>query len=148
MKEALKNLAKIYYGVYVAAVIIAVAGFQLFKSGYRIDEKSSVGVTISSILIILIIGSIPLTLSVFNRKLKTWKMEADINKRIQLYKKGSAFRIIIIGSGFVLGILFFFLMHSQSMIFSAGIAAIALFFCKPAEVKFIADLQIEEPDQY
>ena len=148
MKEALKKLKTQYYSIYAAAISAAVGGFQLFKAGYTIDEKSQFGIAISSVLIILIIGSIPLTLSIFNKKLKKWKTEEDIALRIKLYQKGSTIRICIIGTGFVLGILFFFLMHSQSMIFSAGIAAIALFFCKPAEVKLIADLQIEEPDQY
>jgi hypothetical protein len=148
MREALKKLRIQYYSIYVAAVAMAVGGFQLFKAGLNIDEKSQPGVAISSILIILIIGSIPLTLSIFNKKLKKWNTVEDIAMRIKLYQKGSSIRISIIGTGFILGILFFFLMHSQSMIFCAGIAAIALFFCKPAEVKLIADLQIEEPDKY
>jgi hypothetical protein len=32
------------------------------------------------------------------------------------------------------------------MIFCAGIAAIGLFFCKPAEVKIISELKLEETE--
>jgi len=146
MKETLKKLTTHYYLVYIMGVVIALSGYQLYNTGFRIDEKSSEGIAISSALIILIIGSIPLTLSLFNKNLKKINEETDMKIRLGRYEKASRIRLAIIGLGFVLGILFFFLMHSQSMIFCAGIAAIALFFCKPAEVKIISDLQIEDPD--
>jgi hypothetical protein len=85
-------------------------------------------------------------LSLFNKNLKRINEEADMKIRLERYRKASQIRLAIIGSGFVLGIFLFFIMHSQSMIFCAGIAAIALFFCKPAEVKIISDLKIEDPD--
>lgn len=44
----------------------------------------------------------------------------------------------------MLGIIFFYVMRSQSMIFCAGIASIALVFCKPSEVKVITDLEITD----
>lgn len=71
----------------------------------------------------------------------------SLHEKLALYEKGATIRILVIGSGFLLGVLFFFLMNSQSMIFSAGIAAIGLFFCKPAEVKIISELKIEDPEQ-
>jgi MFS family permease len=146
MTQILKKLNIYYYSIYIAAIIIAYFGYQLFNSGFRIEEKSSSGIVISSALIILIIGSIPLTLSLFNKNLKRINEEADMKIRLERYRKASQIRLAIIGSGFVLGIFLFFIMHSQSMIFCAGIAAIALFFCKPAEVKIISDLKIEDPD--
>ena len=46
--------------------------------------------------------------------------------------------------GLMLGVLFFYVMGSQSMIFCAGIAAIGLFFCKPSQAKISSELQIDE----
>lgn len=146
MKQVLKKLTLVYYLIYIAAVLVAFLGFQLHRSGVFIDSQSQVGVAISSALIILIIGSIPTTLAVFNKKTKKWATEEDVAKKLGWYSKASIIRLIIVGSGFLLGILFFFLMNSQSMIFCAGISAIGLFFCKPAEVKIISELQIEEAD--
>ena len=72
----------------------------------------------------------------------------DVHEKLKLYEKAGVMRLAIVGSGFLLGVLFFFVLNSQSMIFCAGIAAIALFFSKPAEVKIISELKIEEPDKY
>lgn len=144
MKYVLKRLIFTYYAIYIGAVLIALLGFQLFKSGVIIDSQSSMGIAINSILILYIIGSIPVTLALFNKKTKKWALMEDVNTKLNVYKKAAIIRLIIIGSGFMLGILFFFLMNSQSMIFCAGISAIALFFCKPAEVKIISELQITD----
>lgn len=148
MQKTLKRLNFWYYLIYVAAIIFALIGYQLFRSGISIDELSPIGITLSSALIILIIGSVPITLAVFNKKVKQWALIEDVQEKLAIYEKWSVIRLLIIGSGFVLGVLFFFLLNSQSMIFSAGIAAIGLFFCKPAEVKIISDLQIEDPDNF
>jgi uncharacterized membrane protein YgaE (UPF0421/DUF939 family) len=63
--------------------------------------------------------------------------------KLKKYRKAGLFRILVIGIGLVLGVLFFYIMGLQSMIFSAGIAAIALFFCKPSEAKITIDLQLD-----
>lgn len=146
--KLVKKLTLVYYLFYVAAVFIAAVGSQTYRSGISIDPASQVGIVINSILIIFIIGSIPVTLGLFNKQTKKWAELPSLDEKLQSYEKGSILRIVIIGTGFLLGILFFFLMNSQSMIFSAGIAAIGLFFCKPAEVKVISDLQLEDPEQH
>ncbi|MEA4936333.1 MAG: hypothetical protein VB102_06795 [Paludibacter sp.] len=146
MKKILKKLSLVYYLIYIAAILVALIGFQLFKSGYNIDDKSQLGIAVSSVLIILIIGSIPLTLAIFNKKAKQWSMIEDTQTKLKKYEKASIIRLVIIGTGLLLGVLFFFIMNSQSMIFTAGIAAIALLFCKPAEVKIISELKLEETE--
>ncbi len=148
MKQTLRRLTFFYYLIYIAAILVAVLGFQLFRLGYTIAERSPLGIAISSILIVLIIGSIPITMAIFNKKTKKWAEIEDVNEKLKIYEKASIIRLAIVGKGFLLGVFFFFVLNSQSMIFCAGIAAIALFFCKPAEVKIISELKIEEPDKY
>lgn len=148
IKKILKQLSALYYAFYVVAVVFAIAGYQIFKAGFNIDEKSQAGIAITSVLIIFIIGSVPVALALFNRNVKKWALLEDVKQKLELYKKASVIRLLVIGTGFILGVIFFFILNSQSMIFSAGIAAIGLFFCKPAEVKIISELQIEDPDQY
>lgn len=144
MRKTLKNLTLAYYVNYIAAAITAFAGFYILKSGYRIDPQSEAGIAISSVLIIVIIGSVPLTLGMFHRYTKKLINIEDIEIRLAKYQTAGLIRIIIMGVGLVLGVLFFYLMGSQSMIFCAGIAAIGLFFCKPSQAKISSELQIDE----
>ena len=65
-------------------------------------------------------------------------------EKINKYKTFSFWRLTIIGCNLLLGVGFFYLLNSRSMIFCAGIAAIALVFCKPAEVKMASELNLEE----
>jgi hypothetical protein len=147
IEKVLKKTTLVYYLFYLAALVVAVGGFQLYRSGIRIDPNSEAGIAINSVLIIFIIGSIPITLSIFHKKTKGWAELSSLKEKLARYQKASILRITVIGTGFLLGVFFFFLMNSQSMIFSAGIAAIGLFFCKPAEVKIISELKIEDPEQ-
>ena len=132
--------------MYLTAVIAAFSGYSILKNGLTIDPKSDIGVTLQSVLILFIIGSIPLTLATFNRMTKRWAGIDSIDERIIKYRQAGILRIIIIGVGLILGVVFFYVMQSQSMIFTAGIAAIALFFCKPSENKIIIDLKLDESE--
>lgn len=146
MKKTLQNIAIAYYAVYVAAILSAMLGYYILKSGYTVDPLSQWGVTISSALIILIIGSIPATLAVFHKLTKKWAKLTNEEEMFRKYRKAAIIRILIIGLGLVAGILFFYILNSQSMIFCAGISAIALFFCKPNEGKIVSDLKLNEPE--
>jgi hypothetical protein len=146
VKKTLKLLRLTYYSVYLTAIIAAFSGYTILKNGLTIDPKSDTGVTLQSILILFIIGSIPLTLATFNRMTKKWAELNNIDEKIIKYRRAGIIRIIIIGLGLILGVVFFYVMQSQSMIFIAGIAAVALFFCKPSENKIIIDLKIEESE--
>lgn len=145
IKKTLKKLKLIYYSLYILAILIATFGYQVLKCGWYIDEKSSTGIVLSSILIILIIGAVPISLALFNKYIKKLAQEeASEDIKLKKYEKVSVIRILIIGIGLLGGILFFYILKSQSMLFCAGIAAIGLFFCKPSEVKLITDLNLEE----
>ncbi len=144
MKKTLRNLTLAYYANYITAALTAFAGFYILKSGYRIDTQSEVGIALSSALIILIIGSVPLALSLFNRYTKKIVAVENIETRIAKYETAGIIRIMVMGVGLVLGVLFFYIMGSQSMLFCAGISAIGLFFCKPSQSKISSELQIDE----
>ena len=144
MKKTLTKLTIAYYVVYIAAVLAATAGYYILKEGVSIDAQSQTGITISSALIIFIIGSIPVTLGLFHRYTKKIATLEDVQIRVKKYEMASYLRLTIIGLGLILGVLFFYILHSQSMLFCAGIAAIALFFCKPSKSKMLNDIDIDE----
>ena len=143
MKQTLRQLQIAYYSVYIAAIAAATSGFYILKSGFVINPLSQTGTVLNTLLIIFIIGSVPLSLGYFNKLTKKWTLMEDENQRLEKYRKVGTLRIAVIGLGLVLGVLFFYIMNSQSMIFCAGIAAIALFFCKPSEAKISTELNIE-----
>ncbi len=144
MKKTLTKITIAYYIVYIAAVVAATAGFYLLREGVSIDVQSQTGIALSSVLIIYIIGSIPVTLGLFHRYSKKIATLEDVQIRVKKYEIASYLRLTIIGLGLILGVLFFYILHSQSMLFCAGIAAIALFFCKPSQSKMLTDLDIDE----
>jgi len=146
MKKVLRNLTMAYYAVFIGAIASALLGFYVLKSGITIDPLSSTGIALQSVLIVLIIGSVPVSLFIFNRSAKKWAQLTDTAQKLTKYQRGSYIRLAIIGAGLVLGVLFYYIMQNQSMIFCAGIAAIGLFFCKPAEVKIITELNLEETE--
>jgi hypothetical protein len=146
MKKTLRDLQLAYYAVYILAIMAALLGYYVLRAGVNIDPLSATGTALSSILIIYIIGSIPGSLWLFHRYSLKLQKEPDITIRLSKYKKAAFIRLAAIGIAFIAGVIFYYILRSQSMIFCAGIAAIGLFFCKPAEVKIISDLQIEEPE--
>ncbi len=144
MKKTLTKITIAYYVVYIAAVLAATAGYYILREGFSIDVQSQTGITLSSALIIFIIGSIPVTLGLFHRYLKKIAALEDVEIRVKKYEMASYLRLTIIGLGLIFGVLFFYILHSQSMLFCAGIAAIALFFCKPSKSKMLNDIDIDE----
>jgi len=144
MKKTLTKITIAYYVVYIAAVLAATAGYYILREGFSIDVQSQTGITLSSALIIFIIGSIPVTLGLFHRYSKKIAALEDVETRVKKYEMASYLRLTIIGLGLIFGVLFFYILHSQSMLFCAGIAAIALFFCKPSKSKMINDIDIDE----
>ena len=144
MKKVLKNIQLAYYAVYIAAIAAAVSGYALMNANLRIDPQSETGIALNSVLIVLIIGSVPLALWLFSRNTKKWAKLTDVHEKLAKYQKGSIIRLLVLGVGLVLGVVFYYVLGLQSMIFAAGISAIGVFFCKPAEVKVVAELELEE----
>ena len=144
MKTVLRKITIAYYLVYIAAIVAASSGFAILKSGISIDPTTDLGIAINSILIIFIIGSVPLTLWIFNVNAKKWAKLDSLDEKLQKYQKAAFIRLLVIGAGLVLGVIFYYILGLESMIFSAAIAAIGVFFCKPTEAKITTELELDE----
>ena len=107
MKKTLRNLNIVYYSIYIAAIIAATAGYYILRTGFTIDPQSQTGIAISSALIIFIIGSVPVTLGLFHRYTKKLSEIENQELKIQKYQSAALIRIVIIGIGLLLGVLFF-----------------------------------------
>lgn len=98
---------------------------------------------------IYLLTSIPLALYLFH--IYTQKLRKETNEFIQFqkYKKASNIRLWVVGIGLVVGVLLVYLLRSQSMIFTAAMAAIALYFCKPSGIKMIRELDLDaDPNDF
>ena len=144
MKSVLKKITLAYYLIYIAAIAAASAGFAILRAGINIDPTTDLGIAINSVLIIFIIGSVPLSLWIFNTNTKKWAKLASEEEKLQKYQKAAIIRLTALGLGLVLGVLFYYILGLQSMIFSAGIAAIGVFFCKPSEAKIRTELELDK----
>ena len=147
-----KSITVTYYVIYLLTILAVVAIFFMTYANVnieRIDALSPLGVKISTVYMIYLLTSIPLALYLFH--IYTQKLRKETNEFIQFqkYKKASNIRLWVVGIGLVVGVLLVYLLRSQSMIFSAAMAAIALYFCKPSGIKMIRELDLDaDPNDF
>jgi hypothetical protein len=148
MNKALKTLTMVYYGFYTSTLLISILGYLLTKDiETSISPKTPLGIAISSFVILYLLISIPLALAGFYRMLQKWKSIEDENSKMQKYTQGSIMRLSLIGSALIISVVSFFFMRTDiSLIYCAGIAAIALIFTKPSLRKISAELDLENED--
>ena len=147
-----KSITVSYYVIYLLTILAVVAIFFMTYANVnieRIDALSPLGVKISTVYLIYLLTSIPLALYLFH--IYTQKLRKETNEFIQFqkYKKASNIRLWVVGIGLVVGVLLVYLLRSQSMIFTAAMAAIALYFCKPSGIKMIRELDLDaDPNDF
>ena len=147
-----KSITVTYYVIYLLTILAVVAIFFMTYANVnieRIDALSPLGVKISTVYMIYLLTSIPLALYLFH--IYTQKLRKETNEFIQFqkYKKASNIRLWVVGIGLVVGVLLVYLLRSQSKIFTAAMAAIALYFCKPSGIKMIRELDLDaDPNDF
>jgi len=148
MKKVVKKITLVYYVIYAATILLTAMGYLLNIQGVTaiIDPQSSTGIALSSIIILYILISIPLSLGGFHRMTKKWRLIEDETLKFAKYEKGAVLRLIAIGVGLVGSVILFYITYNISMIYCVGITAITLLFCKPSEDKMIADLKLDEEE--
>ena len=149
MKKTIKSIAQVYYIIYATTILSTVVGYLMNIQGQTksIDPKSSIGIALSSILILYILISIPFALGGFHRMTKKWKLIEDEKLKLAKYEKGAILRLAAIGTGLIGSVVLFYVMNDISMIYCVGITAIALLFCKPTEAKIESDLKLNETEE-
>ena len=147
-----KSITVTYYIIYLLTILAVVAIFFMTYGNVdvkRIDALSPLGVKISTTYLIYLLASIPLALYLFH--LNTLKLRKVTDEYLQFkkYKKASIIRLWVVGIGLITGVVLVYVLRSQSMIFTAAMAAIALYFCKPSGVKMIRELDLDaDPNQF
>lgn len=147
MERIIRKINLAYYMIYSLFIVTTVIGYVITMNRENtVDVKSQLSITMSSIVILYMIISIPGALALFHRYTKKISKIEDKFTKINKYTAAATWRLLAIGFGLILSVIAFYILRTESMIFSAGIAAIALFFCKPTAAKIASELELEESE--
>jgi hypothetical protein len=148
MEQVIRKINIIYYLVYTMTILATVIGYIFALGGSEAaDPTSSLSISISSLVILYIIISIPGALALFHRYTKKLIPIQNEFEKLNKYTNGAIWRLLAVGTGLVISVIAFYILRSTSMIYCAGIAAIALFFCKPTEGKIMKELKMDETEE-
>ncbi len=147
MEEKIKKVYRIalasYYSMFASAILVAFIGFKISRDSFNFNEE--ITTAISTLSIIFLVVSIPLILWLYNQKItKITTIHKDV--RYSFYIKWIKIRIFTVGFGLLINILLFYLFHSYSFLYAAGISAVAMLFCKPNKNTIENELTIIEED--
>jgi hypothetical protein len=151
IERIVRQINQAYYLVYTATILSTIIGYYLTMNRESSpDVKSSFSISLSSMIILYILVSIPAALATFHKNLKKWREIDDDFLKFRKYTFGAQLRLLVVGLGLVISIIGHFILYAGtqnvSMIFCAGIAAVALFFCKPSAGKVANELEIDEEE--
>ena len=142
--EIRKRINTVYYAFYVIYLLLVVIfGFLLKnKDGFvTIDPLSQLGQIFSYVVIMYVLASIPGALWWFKKQMKTVSQMEDEHAKREQYTGYAVIRVCTIGLGAVLAIVaFYYLGNYQPMLWCAGIAILAQFFCKPSDRKIYLEM--------
>jgi len=140
MKEIVKKLNWIYYGVMAVSLIALTAMYYAYSKGLYepLDTLSSLGQAVQYVIIFDALISIPLGLYL----IKWRKPQTD-----EAYYTYAAARILLASNAMPLGIIAYYWMGCyQSMLWVAAIAAIAWYFTKPTAGKMEQEMKPQDPN--
>jgi hypothetical protein len=151
VERIVRQINPAYYAVYTLTILSTMIGFYLTRDRDTVpDVKSEMSITLSSIVILYVIVSIPAALYLFQRNLKKWKQIEDMFFQHRQYIAGARLRLLVVGAGLVGSIIVHFILFAHtsniSMLATAGISAVGLFFCKPSYNKVANELEIEDEE--
>lgn len=137
-----------YYIIMIITLIVGMIGYNLaIIQGVNINPDTPAATTTYSIIIIYVLASIPFALWLFHSKVKNISKIPNNGERERIYIRFGLIRIILVGLGLIISILAYFLIRQSSLIWLAGIAAIALLFCRPNANTIDVDLNPEDNEE-
>ena len=127
----------------VLALVAMVVMYLLVSKGKLavIDTMSVAGKVLQYIVIFDALLTIPLGLYGFKRVCDKIRNMQDETRKLLLYRRYAAIRIVVVSNAMVLGIIAFYWMGGyRSMLWVAAIAAISWYFTKPTARKVQIEL--------
>lgn len=141
IEKSYKKANKYYYSIFALAIAVALLGYWI-NTNYPLffNFSEATKTVVSSIAYLYLVGSIPLALWLFSKKVATLIQIEDLSARYEEYMKWVMVRMGLIGLSFVVNIIFGYMFQSSSFLYAAAIAAVAMLFCKPNKVNIDKEL--------
>lgn len=139
-----------YYGMLVLTVGVGALMYALLSRGQLvpIDPLTEAGKVLQYIVIFDVLLTVPLGLYGFNRICRQLATLEDEQLKFARYRKWAAVRIVVVSSSMLFGIIAYYWMAGyMSMLWCAGIGAVAWYFTKPTAKKIYLELQPRDPNQ-
>ena len=146
MERIVKKINNAYYMIYTLTILATIIGYIVIQNREAVDVKSTLSITLSSLVIIYIFISLPASIAIFHRSLKKWITIENEHQKLDKYAAGATWRILAVGLGLVMSVVAFYFIRTESMIICAFITAIGLLYCKPTVGKITSDLKLDEPE--
>lgn len=151
--EIRKQLSVVYYAQYGTYLLLVILFGYLLKDKetfMTIDPLSQTGQIVSYAVIMYVIASIPGALWWFKKQMKKMNepgQEIAMEEKKKRYTGYASIRMALIGLGAVMAIIaFYYLGNNQPMLWCAGIAIVAQFFCKPSDRKIYLEINNKTED--
>ena len=145
MENVVKKTGLLFYSIFIVTIIVVLIGYFCVDKVHSLSKDTIT--SISSVYFLYVVSSIPLTLYLFDKQLKKWRLIEDEQEKLKKYLQGSIIRILVISSGLLSGaIIATFFFRSQSMFFCAAICAIFMTFCLPSKNRVLNELDFGAVD--
>lgn len=142
-QKVIRHLNYAYYGMMLMALIAMGVMYYMLIKGYLqpLDKMSLVGKVMQYVVIFDALITIPGGLYGFKYLVSKIQHMEDKEQQAQLYEKYASMRIVLVSNSMVLGIIaYYWLGAYPSMLWLAGIGAIAWYFTKPTSGKMQIEL--------
>ncbi|MCL1867337.1 MAG: hypothetical protein FWF72_00070 [Paludibacter sp.] len=148
VNKSYKKINIVFIAAYFSILIMMIIGYFFGNKNGIWNEQSNQAITLTSIYYIFLLATIPFSLYFFNKKNKEWIALTNETEKLQRYERGAVWRVAgVWASGFIGTVIYFFLIHSTSIIFCVSISVVALLFCRTNTRTIFSQLNFEEEDE-
>ena len=134
--QVYKRLCWIYNFIFFGAVIITLC-FYYFSQGTAVVKEL---IMFQTIAILALLICIPAGLKLYSVNIKALRDMTNKEMKLSRYLSWHIVRLALIEVPLFLCLAVYFLTNDNSMLFGAGIAVLALIFCKPNRHKMYEEL--------
>ena len=137
-KEVYKKLSLIFNFIFFGAIISVVAIYYFSREALLTEDL----IIFQTAVILMLLICIPGGLKLYAVKVKALQNIADKEEKLNQYVSWNIVRLALIEAPLFFSLVVYFLTKNNSMLFCAGIAIMALIFCKPSLQRMKEELGI------
>jgi heme A synthase len=144
MKRIVFELNLLLFFLFFLSIGAGFLGFFVNKYGLALNSHSPEGSIIKYLLATFMLASITATYFMMAVGQRKWAKNPNDIVKMKKYKKFATLRIILIGTGLMLGVGMVFIMSSRLLIGASAVSAVALLLCLSNEIRISKKIQLYE----